>query len=141
MGDIVKFGKKTEEEKYEEALLSQYKEHYRQKEADLSQSVGFVINREKSEIAKRIEELCRKLGVLFGWRHEYVLEKKFFSMELTTIQIVLSIPDVTIETEEAKKIFSEAVNLADWSSIGSFDGEISIVFYIKDVVKFKTIKK
>lgn len=141
MGDIVKFGRKTEEEKYEEALLSQYEEHHRPKKTDPNQSVAFIINREKAEIAKKIETLCNELGVLFGWRDEYALEKKFFPMELTTVQIILTVPDVTIETEEAKKIFSEAINLADWSSVGSFDGEISVVFYVKDVVRCKTVKK
>lgn len=141
MGDVVKFGRKSEEEKYEEALLAQYKEIHKPKKSDPNQSVAFVVNREKAEKAKKIESLCHRLGILFGWEDEYVFEKKFFPAELTTIQIVLSVPDASIEEEETKTVFNEAISLSDWMSIGSYEGEISLVFYVKNVVQFKTIKK
>ena len=141
MGDIVKFGRKTEEEKYEEALLSQYEEHHRPKKTDPNQSVAFIINREKAEIAKKIEGVCMEIGNLLGWEGVYKIEKRFFPMELTTVQIILSVPEITLETDQAKVVFKEAIDLADWMTVGSYEGEISIVFYVKDVVRCKTVKK
>lgn len=142
MGEIVKFGRKTEEEKYDEALAEQYRAFQEPEKDDPNQSVAFIIDRAKADIAKRIEEICKELGVAFGWEGEYNLSKEFLPLELTTVQIALNLPDVSIRKPRIKELFHEAITIADWMSIGADDeGGIFIVFYVENVVKFKRVKK
>ena len=140
MGDVVKFERKTEEEKYEEALLAQYKETHRPKEIDPNQSVALVLNKEKVEMARHLEALIWKLVEFIDWGIDDIHIERGFTpgRTLTAVRMQLIVPDLTLSEPEAKETLYKAMTGCDWVDFGSNDeGEIVVQFFIDDVMEVK----